>query len=328
MVTRKTNTLLLLLFLCINITAQTGENTITYKSPSKAYEDITIQTHKGLYRFGVWKREKVLTTSRNAYVEMLNLKYATSIYKDIDLKNLTKTSRGTQPDTKSKHSELAQRHLLKLTSLVSTEETFKKYFCEEADSPPCKFNPKNRMILGYWGGNAARNNEFRQRRSYTSFVKDNFKPLKDWSENFFKENSKEGYMVYKCFLFWDRNGVHSTYDFSKKGYWLATDITRPISNSLNPKLIPSTENERSFSQNRKLLLPMLPKKAKELSLINAENLYVVIKVKVSFDKEYSSSAGIRSQYSYEILGKTIQVYRDDALTNLIGELNMENLVTK
>jgi len=326
---------LLLLFLSdIAVNAQTDKNTITYKSPSKAFENITMQTFKGLPRFGAWKAirfgEEALPSSRNAYVEMMNLKYGSSIYKDINLKNLTIIPRGTQPDAKQKHSQLAQRHLLKLASLVSTEETLKKYFCEDGDTPPCNFTQKNKnkVVLGYWGGTAARNNEFRQRRSYTSFVKDNFSQLKDWSTTFFKEDNEEGYMVYKCFLSYDIRGTHTSYDFSKKGYWLGTNITKPISNSLNAKLIPYTDNERSFVNSYKVLLPMLPKKAKELSPIKGEDFFLVIKVKVSHNKEYTSSSKIRSYYSYEFLEKTMQVYRDDALTNLIGELNMENLVTK
>jgi hypothetical protein len=326
--------ILVVILSVLSMNAQTDDNLITYKAPSDAFEDITIQSHNGLPRFGLGQfmsREKLnaLSINTKAYIELLNFKFGEAVYKDIDLKNITNTSRihPNDVDKKDENSVLAQRQLLKLARNVSKEETLKKYFCEDGDKPPCNFINRNkeRISVSYWGGNASRGNEFRQTRSYQSYIKDNYSPLKEYSKTIFKGGSEIGYMVYRGTVSVNRFDISKVYDFDKKGYWLSykSFIGAP---SIRAKMSAFTKDEKTFANNDLLLFPVAPDKAKKLALKVSTKVYLVAKVKVSYDPNNVTAHTADVTFSYELLEKTFKVYKDDALTELIGEIKLENIV--
>ena len=81
-----------------------AQNTITYKSPSSNFIDITIQTHKGLPRFGepYYRRGITPPTNKNAYIELLKMKFLAKAYADMDKTKLMDPNHTFQDQKKKK----------------------------------------------------------------------------------------------------------------------------------------------------------------------------------------------------------------------------------
>ncbi|WP_411031724.1 hypothetical protein [Spongiimicrobium sp. 3-5] len=314
---------MLLLWQSIALRAQTGEeNTITFKSPSKKFVDITLQSHNGLIRFGdlYYHRGVTPPTNTQAFNELVNMKYLTEAYADMDKTKISKKSYNGPTDKKTENSLIAQHQLKLLAGLVCTEETLKKYFCPDKGTQPCKFIDQygERRHLGYWGD--ARDNEFAQLRSYTSFTKDNLEDLQSWSSTFFTNDTEIAYVV-------TRASVTGPYDFQKKGYWLGAKLGGRSQLINNLTFVPYNENERTLTQGRKVLVTVAPAQAKKLALQNRAPLFIVAKAKIYPNKKIPIT-GSRVPFAYELENQTLEIYKDIKLKEKIGEISVENLISK
>ncbi len=304
----KSFVLLILLSIPIIIVGQNSNNsTIIYTSPSSDYLDITIQSFKGLPRFGkkYFVRGVTPLTNSNVYRALIEMKYLNAIYADMDKNKLTSYDR-TNTNLKDSNSRFGQNNLLQLAKLVGSDALLEKYFC---DKPPtatkCTLIDAygKRKRIQYWGG--SRKNQFQQMRSYKSFVKDHFEALQNWSKTFFKDNQEIVYYI-------GESMVVGKYDFKQKGYWTRTGLP----------FTPHTENERKFT-NQKVLIPLPTAKAKELNISDRVILFAVYKVK-AIPKVNQT----HFKFLFERESKTIEFYRDIALTKKVGEINIENTTFK
>lgn len=300
-----------LCFILFHLTTIYGQEsnlgTITYKSPSKNLTDITIQTHKGLPRYGELYYHRGVTDPLNtsAYNKLIELKYLSTIYADMDKTKLTKYNH-TSKNLKDKNSRFAQQHLLQLAGAVNSVEVLEKYFCDPSVATKCTFIDAygQRKNVAYWGG--SNKNEFHKMRSYSGYVKNHLEELQKWSNTFFKNDQEIGYLV-------SRGRISGKYDFKQKGYWLI----------IKPNIVAFTENEKKLKQE-KALLPILPATAKELGLKDGFSVYPVFKVRAipSIHRETNV------QISYELERDIIEVYTDKTLTKKIGEIAIKNLISK
>ena len=323
--------MLLLISTHINSQQNTDKNTITYTSPSKDFIDITVQSHKGLPRFGELYYKKGITPPTNpfAYNALVGMKYLTTIYADMDRSKLT-SYENNNTNLKNAHSASAQNHLKQLIGLVGSDALLEKYFCDKSTAIKCTFIDAygQRKRTNYWGG--SRNNQFQKMRSYKNFMNDHYlETLQRWSNTFFKEDSEIGYLVSRSSVVASSGGLSSkAYDFQKKGYWLGSVISgggHPIT-ILN--FIPFTKNERILKDpNFKIFLSISPEKAKKLSLMVRSSLYTVSKIKIYHDKKASIS-NFEVPFSFELESPIIEVYTDQALTHKIGEISADQLVYK
>ena len=324
--------LLILSIPIITIGQNSDKNTITYTSPSKDFLDITIQSHKGLPRFGHLYYHSGVTPPTNpvAYNILIGMKYLTIIYADMDKSKLSNYD-NNQKQLKNYHSVKAQNHLKQLAGQVCSDALLEKYFCDTSTTAKCTFIDAygQRKNINYWGGN--RTNQFQQMRSYKSFVTNHLEALQNWSNTFFKKGTEIGYMVSRSSVVNLSTSTRSSkaYDFQKKGYWLGgmiADGGHPI-----PILefVAFTENEKKIKNNSsKIFLSINPEKAKKLSLAVGSPLFTVAKVKIYHNKKTPVSDGVRVPFSFELESPIIEVYKDQALTNKIGEINVDKLVFK
>ncbi len=325
--------LLILLNIPIIIVGQSSDkNTITYKSPSSDYVDITIQSYKGLPRFGkkYFVRGVTPPTNSNVYRALIEMKYLNAIYADMDKNKLTSYDR-TNTNLKDSNSRFAQNNLLQLAKSVGSDALLEKYFCDKPTTAiKCTLIDAygKRKRIQYWGG--SRNNQFQQMRSYKSFVKDHFEVLQNWSKTFFKEGSEIGYIVSQSSVvnLSPNRGVSKAYDFQKKGYWLGGVITGGGHPIPTLEFAPFTENEKILKdRHSKIFLSISPEKAKKLSLSVRSPLFTVAKIKIHQNKKIPIS-NERVSFSFELESPIIEIYKDKALTNKIGEINVDKLLFK
>jgi len=106
---------------------------LTFKSPSENFSDVVIPSHNNLPRFGALNPYSELTPVSNhkGYKALVELKYLSEVYKNMNRTNLTQNNRNTsqQVNLKAKHSTFAQRHLLNTIGQVGTEELLLEYTC-------------------------------------------------------------------------------------------------------------------------------------------------------------------------------------------------------
>ncbi|MEM9000535.1 MAG: hypothetical protein AAGB24_09750 [Bacteroidota bacterium] len=301
--------------------SQVEDNTVTFKTPSDKFIDITLQAHKGLPRYGeiYYRRGITPYTNNNAFKFLVEMKYMDNIYADMDMGKITKKPLQGTNDKKELHSYLAQTNLLNVASHVCSEEALQDYFCpENSKTKPCRFIDRygQRKNIGIWGGFGA--NEFKQMRSYTSFVKDYLKELQSWSATFFKSDMQDAYLVGSVRLI-------KPYDFKNEGYW----ITPPLASLgngplLNVTFVAITEKEKKLTNQRnQVLFAMSPKEAKKMAL-EKEILWSVVKGRVVPTSR--NEAQIR--FDFELESDSIEIYRDPSLLQKIGELSISNLISK
>ncbi|MCR9264196.1 MAG: hypothetical protein NXH86_08550 [Flavobacteriaceae bacterium] len=301
----------------------TEGSVITYTSPSSDFIDITIQSHKGLPRYGAlyFVRGTTKPTDNKAYEKLMELQFLEQTYADINRSKLTKSNSSQQEKGQEfKNSEFAQHHLLQLAGYASSDKVLKEYFCDPEAKSPCNFyNPAGeRKHIAYWGG--AGKNEFAQNRSYTSFVKNYLEPLQEWSRTFYANGSETVYYV-------NRALVSEKYDFKNKGYWI-NNIFSLVGSSFmlhHSEFLPFTENEKALANNaKKHFVPIDPSMAKTLNLQQRSPVFAVLKVKVS--PKLSNPTHVA--WEYELEDSIIEIYRDAALTNKMGEIDLKTLQSK
>lgn len=308
--------LVLLSMPTITIGQSTDTNTITYKSPSKDFVDITIQSHKELPRFGdlYYHRGVTPPTNANAYKMLVEMKYLTATYADIDKNKITKGGANTN-DLKFSNSIFSQQHFLQIVSKLGTEEFLKQHFCDDSNPRiPCTFIDANgmRKHIGRWGNSR---NEFQQMRSYKAVVTNHLEELQNWSKTFFKDDHETVYFV-------SRSMIYDKYDFKNKGYWVGGMGSGDFM-IRNFQFNAYTENEKKLT-SEKMFLAIPAEKAKTLNLLNRAPIFTVFKVRVL--PNVTNSTNVR--FTFELEEKIIEIYKDIALTQKIGEIDINNTIFK
>jgi hypothetical protein len=319
----------------------TYKDTKTFKAPSKDFVTIVLQTHNGLLRFGVQNnytflpdgrplrkdlnqakiinlKRSTLNEGRQAFTEILRMKFMTDLYKDLDKKSFTVSERSMYKE--DKNSLLAQNQLLKLANAVSNISLMAKHFCNPKIAD-CNYNVENfyRGIRNTkpWGGGGA--NEFKRLNSYTSFVSQYLEQLQRWSSSLFTDNTIDGYLVLMA-----RLGV---YDFENKGYWLSYGMGSTSWQFLRfHTLAPNTINERKLtSSNTSSILYKMPVDTAEEFSEKTKIIYLVYKVKAvleGLDPHYES---IKTSFSLE--NSIIELYDNEDLKTKIGEIAIDETLT-
>ncbi|WP_157491597.1 hypothetical protein [Maribacter thermophilus] len=292
------------------------QEVIRFKAPSKDFREVVIQAYKGLPRYGElhFKRNTHKLITNKAYKALLEMRFLEETFNDMDRSKLVKNQNSTG-DLSKKNSEFAQNLVRILAGETLSDDRLKDYFCDFEAASPCNFyHPSGeRISVSYWGGTST--NEFAQNRSYTTFVKEYFDTLKKWSQTFYTNGSEVAYYVAKGM-------VAEKYDFKEKGYWIGNlfsiggDFILHQSNFL-----PYTENEKAIRhQRKKIFLPMDADKAKTYKLIPRSPVYVVFKVLVN-PKPNNTTSVI---WEYELESPIIEIYKDVALTDKMGEVDINS----
>lgn len=311
-------------------------NIITYKAPSTDFIDITIQSHKGMPRYGDihYRLGVTAPVNRNGYKALVELKYFKEMYVDINRSKLTSYEENSSGDQKQKNSYFAQSHLKNLAGNVCSEEVLKKYFCDTTTKPvntnnkyknqrniPCKFIDAygTRRPPSHWGG--SRNNEFQQQRSYKEFLEKHLTALQSWADTFYENGEQVVYYV-------SRSAIIGKYDFKNKGYWLSGLLSSGSSGFMlhSSNFLAYSENEKKIkNSHQQFFFSISPQKAKEFNLQDRVPITCVFKVKVL--PKISNDTNI--QFEFELVDQTIEIYsKNPALTDKLGEINIESLIAK
>ncbi len=321
------------------------KNIISFAPASKKFLTIHLQTHNGLLRFGepdnyftlpdgsyvnhksqavyqeADKKSWQVGMGQRAYYELLRFKYMSDIYKDIDKELFTKYSSSMYKE--DKNSWMAQTNLLKLANAVTHVTEMPRFFCNPKekchyDVTGEKYYHRNVGDVMPWGGRGA--SEFKQLGAYTAYVNENLSALQQWKNDFFQNDTEEGYLVVKAYI---RN-----YDFSNKGYWLS-----PRTNLVTGKIFkrmelqPQNSNERKFVSPRgiNILYEMSPEKAEKFSE-EVKQLYMVFKIEITIKGMEANYEYVDAYYAFK--SPIIALYTDDSLTKKVGEISMETMTTK
>lgn len=290
------------------------QEVLRFSAPSKDFRDVVIQSHKGLPRYGElhFKRNTHKLITNKAYKALLEMRFLKETFNDMDRSKLTKNQISTGGLSK-KNSEFAQNHVRILAGETLSDDKLKDYFCDTGLASTCNFyNPSGERInVSYWGGIG--NNEFVQNRSYTGFVKNYFNTLKDWSQTLYADGSEVAYYVVKGL-------VAEKYDIKEKGYWIGNLFSIGGDFILDhTNFLPYTENEKAIRHERKkIFLPIDAQKAENYRLIPRSPVFVVFQVRVN-PKPYNSTSVI---WEYELESPIIQFYKDVALTDIMGEVDI------
>ncbi len=299
--------------------AQAPVELLTYPAPTDSFIDIKIQSHQGLPRYGLgyFAPGKPADFNLNAFSELVKLKYLAGQYADMNRASLTKHAQYSQ-DKKVINSYDAQNHLRLLAQHLCAEPVLRTYFCDNDDPTACVFVDQygQRRLNAKWGG--FRPNEFKQMRSYTSFVKEHLDEMVAWSSTFFKNDEQLAYFV-------QRSTVSGRYDFQKKGFWIGAALGGGGSSFLdNTRLVLSGPDQQHLRQGQ-IFMPLAQDKAKELSQQQkAHFMYLVFKVKIKAKMLENTT----DQFTSELVGPVIQVYLDAQLTDMLTEISMSELISK
>ena len=320
---------------------------IVFKSPDESFKDISLQSYKGLPRFGTCNfymktnTRPLMTPEANAkrdryknsypaFENLLVLNFAREYFEVMDKEYLIPK---LDPNfTEEQAMSLTAQKLLKtLAFLISSESVKQRYFC--AENVPSRSCYAGRE----WGG--YNSDEFTKNEKYAAYVKNHFEALKSWSEQFFKDGTETFYMVTTPKF----NG--NDYDFDQNGYWLqipprhrnfGLDYSQmhdqfffefsPITVYGN-KLM-NNVNDPRFAKAM-ALFKISPEKAEALVNKKPDKLYMVSKLKVVFKgKSNSNSHSFQPGFIYHFDSPIIEIFEDAALEEKIGEISLENLIFK
>lgn len=293
-----------------------NQEVLRYPAPSKDFRDVVIQAHNGLPRYGELhlKRDSHKLITNKAYQSLLEMRFLEETFNDLDKTKLTK-HQNIAGDLAMKNSEFSQHHLLILGKEALSDAKLQEYFCGANAQVPCNFynSAGERSNVSHWGG--AGNNEFAQNRSYTGFVKSYFDTLKNWSQSFYKDGSEVAYYVAKGL-------VAEKYDFKEKGYWIGNLFTIGGAFILHhSNFMAYTDNEKGIRhQRKKIFLPMDADKARAYNLNPRSPVFVVFKVRVN-PKPINTR---NITWEYELESPIIEFYKDVALTDKMGEMDINS----
>lgn len=311
---------------------------LVYKAPSSAFKDIELQSYKGLPRFGTLNQYRPAPTSGGkgqqgfkkavrqspeireklkrfrvgytSYLGLVKMKHMKPLYDDMDRTQISAAVYQNTAD-KSARSYAAQGQLRQLAGQICTQEVYD---------------------AAYSG-----TNQFEQQRNYADFVAKHFDGLQQWSKDFMPNDALEVYHVSVL-------NVLRGYDFDKKGYWINLNAAlydphaRASRMSFFSELVPQAPFEEVLlnkmsgpgkrHKSLTLLLPMNASDAEALSTSGRGRVFVVAKIRTFLQKvEFAGTNPIFS-FGYHYKSPVLEVYRDEALTQKIGDISLERPILK
>ena len=335
--------ILILLVVHFSVWGQ-GEEKV-FDAPSSSFIDLSLQTHNGKLRFGLQdgyyiksdgsyvkaneasyfemdKRFSHNNASRHAFTELLKMRFKEDMFAAMDKDYFT--VRTPNMYDKKQKSYTGQQHVLTLANALCTTEQAIQFFCNPKEEDCTRIFPEEGYYneprnIRYWGGRGA--SEFQKLRAYTSFVKEKFPLVQEWAKTLYPDNKISGYYVAKTNL--------GTYDFKEGGYWLRTG---EFSN--NGFLLrwfglqPSNSSERKLMHpnGSSILLKMSPEKAEAFSE-NYQYLFLVFDVTGQLNGLENYRAD-QLKTTFTLNSSVIEIYTDDALTNRVGEIDINTMVSK
>jgi len=318
----------------------------TYPAPSPNFITIHLQTHKNKLRFG-WqdnyfvlrdgshinhksqnayriadKKSAQLKHSHIAFLELLKMNLMAASYKDLDKNKLTVYESSMYQDKRNSYD--AQTHLLQLAYSISNLPTDRRFFCnpkfEKCMAEKENYYFKSSGSVRNWGGKNA--NEFRQLKTYRAYVQENLEELQQWAAIISSENPIDAYFVAQI------NHL-GTYDFEHEGYWIPIAFINQRGflvrfRDLEPQN--ATERKLLHPNGLKLLYAIAPDKAEDFAE-RTPSIYLVFNIKL-----FIEGINLRTNHGvdvkYQLLNPNISLYRDDSLTQKIGEININSAILK
>jgi hypothetical protein len=321
---------------------------IMYQTPSPKFHDITLQSYKGLPRFGYlnsYTKKNSLAVSPKSQDPRRQNPRGQSLRRP--------DPRKQDPVTKKKNNKisLSYENYIKMVTFKYLADIYKDLDRERlTKTPPGNITGKQknsyeaqrylRNLLTLCVEEECKNslygkNEFERLRNYKTFVNENLDVLRKWSNTFFTNNNVIGYDVTYLVL--------STYDFDKNGYWTnlnlninigysrgvtVSTIFEPKANYENDLLNKTAGNSNNKIYPLKIFLAISPEKAEKLQLNNIKRLYLVKKIKISHKEVVSNYRTPFLKLTYHHESPTMEIYEDIALTKKFGTLSLDKLIIK
>ncbi len=338
--------LIILISFIVSFSVRGQGKEMVYEAPSSNFIDLSLQTHNGKLRFGVQdeyyvrsdgsyvkaseasyadmdKRFSHNNASRHAFTELLKIRFKEEMFAAMDKDYFTE--RTNTMFEKDIMSHTAQQHTLALANALSTNEHAMGYFCNQKEDSDCtsKFpqegyynEPRN---IRPWGGRGA--TEFQQLRAYTSFAKNDLPKIAKWGSTLLPDNTLNGYYVTRTHL--------GKYDFKAGGFWLMTHQFYNQGFLLKwYGLQPGNSSQRKLMHPNcaSILLKMSPDKAETFSE-KVQQVYLVFDVtgKLNGLENYRAD---QLKTTFTLNSPVIEIYTDDALTNRVGEIDINTMVSK
>lgn len=345
---------ILLISLSINKTVVGQSDDFIIISPNDNFSSIKIQGYNGLPRFGLLDgfdvslkrnythktptelaQQDLIKWNYKKYFALVELFFFNRFYDKLSTDRLLYYANfvTNQGNKDLEYNFIAQKHLLGISPILSTDKTFKLYFKNPSDrSSYLNFS-------GTWGGRGS--DEFRQLDLFRDFTNKHLDNLRSWSSNFWPNDSVECYLVSAI-------SVSSDYDFTKNGLWFRiyqkniTEILKEntdfifsfqgYSNNRFPTKIANIEyieqNEYENIEHIEILLSLTQEKAKMLKNENGSypHFYLVQKIKIELSKISSNRGNGALDFSYSISSPEIEIHPNTKLNNKITTLNYKNLI--
>ncbi len=328
---------------------------VKFLEPSnKVFKPMAYQIHKGVKRTGlinIYRNPKSfegqsyqsysdisnkLVDGDNMYDYLLRIRFLSDYFELLDPDSIFKMQ-GNRSDSEieSRNKEIAQQLFLTSAFNLTSEES-QKYFFVNSDDPGSGSRPAQE-----WGGN--RSNEFRKRKFYNEFFTKYKKDLIKYGEKIFIDGTEDFYIVTKASL--------ANYDFNSKGYWVSIGInnkgmgggyinnrygfyedfqptTSYGNNYLNKQVVLNRNQRRNLGLQ--MLLKMSESDAEKLmENKKVQQVFYTLKTKVKFKKiEDKGLIHPDIKFSYSLLDPIITFYTNEALTEPIGSISLENPIIK
>lgn len=266
-------------------------------------------------------KTKVTRLEYAKYCKLLEYGYMSEIYKDLNAGRLSDPVFDKPKTPEERNSNIAQYHLLNLAFLLSSDESYPKYFC--ASQPNCR-TPERRIESpgARWGGA----NEFEALRSYKSFVDDNLADLGRVAAAI----PNEGYFVETQHL--------EEYDFEKEGFPISlnffwNDVLPLKTNSSVFHFTPIHDYEKGLGHqpdgrlNKFDSILAIPIDEAEAA-INRTGRKIFVVYKIKFNR-YEGEEELRFNgkpltfavhIGYHLTSPVVEFFEDEALTKKIGEV--------
>lgn len=305
---------------------------VVLQAPSDKFVSITLQTHKGLLRFGAlnmyrgqatgqrqgirggrpvrgagdpngMQKSKTVASGMNNFALLVSLKYLQPFMKDLDRERLTTmTSNMSEKDA---NSAFLQRFLRRRVApdLCLAEE------CKNAGQGK---------------------NEFEILRNYTSFVDNCLDPLLDWSKTVMKNDEL---VVYHVSIL----NIGGTYDFDKKGYTVyhllklnnIFPMKQGILNKVEFEPVKPFELALRNAVDKRMairfLLQIDEQMAEQFQKEGIRHLYAVKKIKVKWANKPMGAASDPLEFTYSHENADLEIYTDEALTQHFKTLSLADL---
>lgn len=314
------------------------ENTLIFKVANSRFESILLNEYKGLPRVRTAGslenpsdrvKIKIENASFENYFMLLEMKLFNDYYKVLDTDNIVGFSDNTNNYNKDeKKALLVQEHLKQIALKLTTDEAYISYFCEGGKDQCYQWK---RRFSKIWGGNAI--NVFSRRKTFKSFVNDNFGDLQKLAGTV----NEELYLVTLLkFGEYDFNTnsfsftIGDLYDF-KIGKYKPIHKYENLFNDKKKSIKSHKEFKKFHNKNkinpRKLSLDMSPEKAETFLNKNKDRkLYGVYKIK--FKRNSLDTANNKDAFSitFHLTSPIMELYMDEDLIDKVRDFDISKIV--